>query len=161
MVKTGSGIAKFDARARLTHLLIAKAIAEALFVAGIAVGFYYTAFNPYFRGWSDEADARHVYGWVINEAAPYERVEVQLYIDNSFVASRQANLSRPDVLAEGRALDEWCGFSFETPTLAAGHHEALVYAVHSSGGGVRRTLQLIGRPLRFKVSPGEASRNKP
>jgi hypothetical protein len=157
MVKTDSGTAKFDARARLTHLLIAKSIAEALFVAAIAVGFYYTAFNPYFRGWSDHADARHIYGWVINEASPYERVEVQLYIDNRFVASRQANLSRPDVLAEGRSRDEWCGFEFDTPPLAAGEHEALVYAVHSSGGGARRTLQQIGRPLRFQIRPEEGA----
>jgi hypothetical protein len=76
---------------------------------------------------------------------------VQLYIDGRFVASRVADLSRPDVKAAGRALDEWHGFSFETPPLDPGEHVARVYVVHESGEGVRRTLQLLGDPKRFRV----------
>ena|SRR5918911_774643 len=155
MVKTTHSASK-DSRARLTHLLVAKSIIEALFVAAIAVVFYYTAFNPYFRGWSDAADARQIIGWVTNEAAPKESVEVQLYIDGRFVADRLANRSRPDVLAAGRSQTEACGFQFDTPPLAAGEHEARIYAVHASAGGARRTLQLIGLPLRFQINQEEA-----
>jgi hypothetical protein len=143
-------------RAQLTQLLIAKSVIEALFVAVVAVGFYYTAFSPHFRGWSDVADARRVAGWAVNEAAPSEPVEVQVYIDGRFAGDLLANLPRPDVLAAGRSMTQLCGFQLETPPLAAGEHEARVYAVHASAGGARRTLQLIGVPLHFLITQGEA-----
>jgi hypothetical protein len=140
--------------ARLTRYLIAKSIIEALLIAALAVGFYLTAFNPFFRGSVDGADSRHVSGWALNEHAPELRVEVQLYIDGRFAASRRADLSRADVKAAGRAPDEWHGFSFDTPPLDRGEHEARVYVVHESGAGKRRTLQLIGKPIRF-MSDGQ------
>src|SRR5919205_2831847 len=99
MVKTIPVAATDDARARLTQLLIAKSVIEALFVAAVAVIFYYTAFSPHFRGWSDVADARGVTGWAVNEAAPGTPVEVQVYIDGRFVADGLADRARPDVLA--------------------------------------------------------------
>jgi len=43
--------------ARLTHFLIGKSIAEALFVAALAVCFTFQSFNPYFRGTLDVTDA--------------------------------------------------------------------------------------------------------
>lgn len=145
-----------DARARLTQLLIAKSVIEALFVAVVAVGFFYTAFSPHFRGWSDRADAKAVSGWAVNEAEPDKPVEVQVYIDGRFAGFGLANLSRPDVLKAGRSTTDLCGFQLETPPLPAGEHEARVYAVHPSAGGARRTLQQIGLPLRFRVAPEEA-----
>lgn len=137
---------------RLSHLLIAKSILESLFVAILATGFFYQTFNPYFRGSFDSVDARGAAGWAVNEREPTVRVEVQLYIDGRFAASRPADAHRPDVHAAGRAADEWHGFAFDMPSLAPGDHEARVYAVHQSGGGVRRTLQMIGTPLRFSVT---------
>jgi hypothetical protein len=143
------------ARAHLTNFLIAKSIIEALFVGALAVGFYLTAFTPFFRGSLDLADARNVAGWVVNKAQPDARVEVQLYIDGRFAGNRWADLSRPDVKLAGRAEDENHGFAFDTPSLPAGQHEARVYAVHVSGEGQRRTLQLIGKPLIFNVGQSE------
>jgi hypothetical protein len=143
-------------RARLAHFLIGKAIAETLFVGALAVGFYLTAFTPFFRGSLDLADSRHVAGWVINEREPLARVEVQLYIDGRFAGNHEADVARPDVLAAGRASDEGHGFVFDTPPLPAGEHEARVYAVHASGEGQRRTLQLVDKPLVFTVAAGEA-----
>jgi hypothetical protein len=143
-------------RARLTNFLIAKSIIEALFVGALAVGFYLTAFTPFFRGTLDDADARRVAGWVVNQAEPQAHVEVQLYIDGRFAGNRTADLSRPDVKAAGRAEDEAHGFIFDTPPLPAGQHEARVYAVHMSGEGQRRTLQLVGKPLVFGVTASEA-----
>jgi hypothetical protein len=76
---------------------------------------------------------------------------VQLFVDDRFVATTFANLSRPDVLQAGWSRDEWHGFSFPIANLSAGVHEANLYAVHESGGGLRRTLQLLGYPIRFSV----------
>lgn len=143
-------------RARLAHFLIGKSVVETLLVGALAVGFYLTAFTPYFRGSLDAADSRRVAGWVVNHNDPQARVEVQLYVDGRFVAHRAADAPRPDVLAAGRAADERHGFVFDTPPLTAGQHEARVYAVHASGEGQRRTLQLLDKPLTFTVAPGEA-----
>lgn len=142
------------ARARLAHLIIAKSIAEALLVSAFAVGFYYFAFNPHFRGSVDTVDERRISGWVTDESRPAERVEVQLYLDGKFAASRLADEPRPDIREAGRAPDERHGFTFPLSTREPGEHEARVYAVHASSGGVRRTLQLIGPPLRFTVGAG-------
>ena len=142
-----------QARVRLAHLLIAKSIAEALFIGALAVGFYYFAFNPHFRGAVDEASAHSISGWVVDEARPTAHVEVQLYLDGKFVASRLADEVRPDIYAAGRAADERHGFTFPLEVRAGGEHEARVYAVHASGGEVRRTLQLVGRAMRFHITP--------
>ncbi|HKC64293.1 MAG TPA: hypothetical protein VKB86_11680 [Pyrinomonadaceae bacterium] len=140
-----------DARTRLTNYLILKSIIEVLFVGALAVGFYLTAFAPYFRGWLDSANAKHVEGWIVNLTEPQSHVEVQLYIDGQFAGDRAADMPRLDVKASGRTQDEMHGFVFDTPQLPAGQHEARVYAVHASGQGQRRTLQLIGKPLVFSV----------
>ncbi|HEX8473440.1 MAG TPA: hypothetical protein VF666_05375 [Pyrinomonadaceae bacterium] len=145
-------------RRRLTHLLVAKSMLEVLFVAGLAVGLHYVFFNPYFRGWT-EMNGRQVSGWAIREDEPYRRVEVQLYIDDHFAGSQIATGARPDVVRAGRARDEWNGFNFDIPTtLARGEHEARVYVVHESGGGVRRTLQQLGHPLRFRVDESDGEK---
>lgn len=145
-----------EARKRLTNYLIVKSIIEILFVGALAIGFYLTAFAPFFRGALDTADARNIAGWAVNQDEPQGHVEVQLYIDGQFAGDRMADIARPDVKAAGRALDERHGFVFDTPPLANGEHEARVYAVHESGQGQRRTLQLIGKPLHFTVAPNEA-----
>jgi hypothetical protein len=140
---------------RLTNYLIVKSIAEVLFVGTLAIGFYLTAFAPFYRGTLDYADARNIAGWVVNKAEPQGHVEVQLYVDGKFAGNRFADVSRPDVKAAGRAEDELHGFVFDTPALKAGEYEARVYAVHESGQGERRTLQLIGKPLHFSVAANE------
>ena len=137
--------------ARVADFVIAKAVIESLFVAALALGFYLNTFNPFFRGWVDEANRERVAGWAVNLRAPDARVEVQLYIDGNFVASRKAEAPRPDLVEAGRARDPLHGFSFETPALSRGQHEARVYAVHASNGDVRRTMQLVGKPLLFTV----------
>jgi hypothetical protein len=137
-------------RRKLSQLLIAKSIAETLLVATIAVFFYLTLFPPYFRGWG-EATEHEIAGWAVNEAAPLERVEVQLFIDGKLVAGGLANHSRPDVLAAGWSTDEWHGYSFAVPPMATGEHVAQIYALHSNRDGTRRTLQLLGDSIRFRA----------
>ncbi|HYE64056.1 MAG TPA: hypothetical protein VD966_00655 [Pyrinomonadaceae bacterium] len=140
-----------------SHLLIATPIAAALLLGAVSVGFYLKFFPTHFRGAAEITDQHKIAGWVVNESAPKERVEVQLYIDGRFVAGQTANLSRPDVVAAGRAVDEWCGYSFEMPALDAGEHEARVFAVHTVGDGAYRTLQLVVTPMRFKIDVGDGA----
>ena len=137
-------------RLTLFRILIGKSIAETLFVATLAIGFFFSAFPPYFHGFG-EATPDSIAGWAVNNRAPWERVEVQLFIDGRFSASGVANLSRPDVSSAGWARDEWHGYNFPVSSLSVGTHEANVYAVHESAGGLRRTLQLLGYPIRFSV----------
>lgn len=136
---------------RLVHILLAKAIADTLFVGALAVIFFAFTFPPHFKGWG-EATPDSISGWAVNTASPWERVELQLFIDDQFVTTGLANRSRPDVLAAGWSRDEWNGYRFELPSIKAGEHVAHVYAVHASAGGLRQTLQLVGDPIRFSVN---------
>ena len=119
-------------------------------MAALAVGFFFTAFPPYFHGFG-EATPDSISGWAVDTSARWDRVEVQLFIDDRFVASGVANLARPDVQQAGWSNDQWHGFSFPVSGLSVGHHEASVYAVHKSSRGSRRTLQLLGYPIKFSV----------
>lgn len=138
-------------RAKLIHLLISKSMAEALLITAVAVGFYFATTNPNLRGVLDIADRSWVTGWAVDEAHPWSRVEVQLFIDGRFAADSVADKSRPDVHRAKRAPDDWHGFAFMTPQLSPGDHEARVYAVHSNGSGTRKTLQQIGKPFHFRI----------
>ena len=138
---------------RLVNLLIAKSILETILVGTIAVVVYLNAFPPTFHGWGEAvAGTRSISGWVVSDADPWRRVEVQLFIDGKLIGTTAAYLSRPDVVAAGWSKDEWHGYSFAVDGLASGSHEAKVYALHSSGNGSRYTLQMLGDPIRFEVN---------
>ena len=135
---------------KLVHALIAKSLAETILVATLGIVFYLSACPPYFHGWG-EASGGSISGWAVDHSAPWSRVQVQLFIDGNFVATATANQSRADVVNSGWARDEWHGYRFSAPLLPAGVHEARVYALHSSGGGIRQSLQLVGDPISFLV----------
>jgi len=138
---------------RLVNLLIAKSILETILVGTIAVVVYLNAFPPTFHGWGEAvAESKSISGWVVNDADPWGRVEVQLFIDGKLTGTQVAQLSRPDVVKAGWSKDEWHGYNFTVAGLAPGSHEARVYALHSSGSGARYTLQMLGDPIRFEVS---------
>ena len=146
---------------KLVNILIGKAIIETLLVGAIAVWFYASAFPPSFRGWGEILENSHsVVGWAVNNAVPEQRVEVQLFVDGEFFETQIANQSRPDVKAAGWATDEWHGYKFELIGLNEGAHEVRIYAPHSSGAGVRYTLQLLGDPIRFTVNSGGTWRRR-
>jgi hypothetical protein len=135
---------------KLVNLLIAKSILETIFVGTIAVLVYVKLFPPTFHGWGEAVvEARAISGWVVNNAKPWDHVEVQLFVDGRFMGTQVAQLSRPDVAAAGWAKDEWHGYSFFIGNLATGSHEAKVYALHRSGN--RYTLQMLGDPIPFEV----------
>ena len=145
---------------QLVNLLIAKSVLETILVATIALVVYLKAFPPNFHGWGEAVTAsQSIAGWVVSDADPWRRVEVQLFVDGKLVGTQVASLSRPDVLAAGWSRDEWNGYSFPVAALSPGVHEARVYALHSSGKGARYTLQLLGDPIQFEVRPdGSLSR---
>ena len=136
-------------RPQLVNLLIGKSILETLFVATLAVVVWTNAFPPTFHGWGEALNSQAIAGWAVNNASPWERVEVQLFIDGKLYASQVAQLSRPDVASRGWAKDEWHGYNFAVTGLAPGPHEARVYALHRNGE--RMTLQLLGDPIPFAV----------
>ena len=137
---------------QLVNLLIAKSVLETILVGTIAVVVYLKAFPPTFHGWGEAvAASQSISGWVVSDADPWRRVEVQLFVDGKLVGTQVAYLSRPDVVAAGWAKDEWHGYSFQVAGLNPGTHEARVYALHSSGNGARYTLQLLGDPIQFEV----------
>ncbi len=139
---------------QLVNLLIAKSLIETVLVGTIAVVVYLNAFPPTFHGWGEAvAISKSIAGWVVDDANPWRRVEVQLFIDGKLIGTQVGHLSRPDVSAAGWARDEWHGYSFTVDGLAPGSHEARVYALHSSANGGRYTLQLLGDPIRFEVNP--------
>ncbi|HEX9919385.1 MAG TPA: hypothetical protein VGA87_09470 [Pyrinomonadaceae bacterium] len=148
---------------RLTHALIAKSLAEGLFVVALAVYFSYTSFNPYFRGSVDMADGRVVTGWVVNHAARGERVEVYLYVDGHFVSRRLADAPRPDVFKAGWSLDPYHGFVFDLPPLPPNRtYEARVYAMHAdSDDPARRALQEFDAAKQFSVTADGANSSVP
>lgn len=134
---------------KLVNLLIAKSILETIFVGTLAVVVYTRAFPPTFHGWGEAVVAsQSISGWAVDDADPWRRVEVQLFVDGKFAGTQVAQLSRPDVMAAGWAKDEWHGYSFVVNDLNEGTHEARVYALHRSGD--RYTLQLLGDPITFE-----------
>jgi hypothetical protein len=135
-------------RSQLVHILIGKSILETLLVGTIAVVVFLNVFPPTFKGWGEYVTETHsIAGWAVNNAAPWDRVEVQLFIDGKLFGSQVAQVSRSDVAAAGWAKDEWHGYNFPISTLTPGNHEARVYALHRSGD--RLTLQLLGDPIPF------------
>ena len=140
-------------KSQLVNLLIGKSIAETVLVGAIAVIVYLNVFPPTFYGWGEAVtETWSIAGWAVNDADPWERVQVQLFIDGKLSGAQVANQSRPDVMAAGWAKDEWHGYNFPLRSLPPGTHEARVYAVRESGGGTRYTLQLLGDPVRFVVN---------
>jgi len=135
---------------KLVNILLAKSIIETIFVGALAVVVYTKLFPPTFHGWGEAVvEARSISGWAVDNADPWRRVEVQLFVDGKLVGTQVGQLSRPDVVSAGWARDEWHGYSFVVSGLSVGMHEARVYALHKSGE--RYTLRMLGDPIRFEM----------
>lgn len=139
--------------AKLVRLLLAKSILETIFVGTLAVVVYVKLFPPTFHGWGEAVvETQSISGWAVDDANPWRRVEVQLFVDGKFMGTQVAQSSRPDVVAAGWAKDEWHGYNFVVTGLSEGKHEARVYALHRNGS--RYTLQLLGDPILFDWKRG-------
>lgn len=132
------------------QIIFAALVALTLCAGAYAVWTEHATFPPALRGFGEVTRRGEVAGWAVDASRPGRRVEVQVYVDGRFVAHGEAALPRPDVLAAGRSADENCGYSFALPALAAGAHEARVYALHAPGRGRGpRTLKQLGNALHF------------
>src|SRR5688500_19599020 len=75
-------------RSQLVHILIGKSILETLLVGTIAVVVFLKVFPPTFKGWGEHVEqTQSIAGWAVNAAAPWARVEVQLFIDGKLHGS--------------------------------------------------------------------------
>lgn len=138
---------------RLVNVLIAKSILETVFVGVVAVVVHLSAFPPFFQGWGEAViETQTIHGWVVNYAKPWDRVQVQLYIDGRFRGRDVAMHDRPDIVTAGWSKDPYHGYGFTTPKMEPGIHEARVYAVHGSGDGELYTLQMVGEPIKFQIN---------
>lgn len=139
-----------------THLLKAIIIKAGLeiFVICAAVSLAaYSHISPPLRGAIDVAESTRIAGWAFDPDEPNSRLEVQLFIDGQFVASKIANEKREDLVKRGAANDAQHGFnfSFQPKQISSGKHNVQVFAVHS-GAGVHKSLLSITRtPLTFEV----------
>lgn len=141
-----------ERRGKLVHALLVKSLVEALFLATLIALFAFDTFPP-IRG-SVEVAPYGINGWAVNTVKPWERVEVQLFIDQKLAARFEANNSRPDVVQAGFAKDEWHGYHFPLTSIDRGVHQARVYGIHESGSAARRTMQSIGDPVYFELRDG-------
>jgi hypothetical protein len=138
-------------RATFIKVLIGKSIFEGLIVTALAASLLLMTTNRALHGWLEQADARTVSGWAVDDGNPASHAEVQLFIDGNFVEQKTAEGSQSQNAQANTAHDRH-GFVFKTPLLSAGEHEARVYVVHRASPS-RRTLQMIGNPIRFRILP--------
>lgn len=132
------------AATKLLRAVIAKAGLEflvLLFAISLAA---YSHLNPPIRGALDVADATRVAGWAYDPREPNAQLEVQLFIDEQFVATRRADEQREDLVQAGAAQNAWHGFTFPMPPLQlkSGKHRVTVYAVRSGGRHNKSLLAL-------------------
>ena len=139
---------------RLLVAVIAKSFVEILFICAVATLAAFAYFNPALRGDVDVVDAKHIEGWAYNPLAADERLEVQLFIDNRFVATTRADSSRDDLVRAGAIPDAHHGFSFtlNDKQFGRGRHRAWIYVVHKTPRDFRTLLLISNRKLIFEVA---------
>ena len=138
---------------KLLRAIIVKSFLEILFVCFLATWAAFTNYSPLLRGALDQADQRRVAGWAHDPQAPTEALEVQLFIDDRFVATRTANERRDDLVRAGATTLPTHGFSFELGDvrLADGEHTVQVYAVRRAAGAHKMLVPLSREPVLFQV----------
>ncbi len=138
---------------KLLRAVLAKAGLEFL-VLLLAISLAaYSHLNPPIRGAIDVADVTRVAGWAYDPREPDAHLEVQLFIDEQFVATRRADESRADLVRAGAAQNAQHGFTFAVPALqlAAGKHRVTVYALRAGGGKNKALLALTKKEYWLEI----------
>jgi hypothetical protein len=138
---------------RLLHAVIAKSVVEISFVCLIATLAAFSNFSPMLRGHIDVADQTRITGWVHDPLAPETVIQVQLFIDGKFVASRAADEPREDLVAAGATSKPNHGFTFSLKALSLtrGKHTAQVYALRETSGANKALIPISRSPRTFQV----------
>ncbi|NHN85311.1 glycosyltransferase [Acetobacter musti] len=82
------------------------------------------------HGWLDFADRTRICGWAWNEDQPWEKLRVDVFVDDEYLTTVSAADQRPDLAASGFGTG-WAGFTlnFSKPlSLSEGHMIAVRYA---------------------------------
>ena len=140
---------------KLLQAIIAKAGLEFLLIIGAVSLAAYSHLNPPIRGAIDVAGPQHIAGWAYDPREPNANLEVQLFIDGRFVATRMADEPREDLVTAGAAENAQHGFNFalETPGLTLGKHLVNVYAVRPGGARNKSLLSLTKKTYEFEIKP--------
>jgi hypothetical protein len=144
---------------KLLRAVIAKSFLELLFICFLATWAAFTNYSPLLRGAIDQADQTRVAGWAHDPQAPAEALEVQLFIDDRFVATRRADERRNDLVQAGATTLPEHGFSFDLSALqlVPGEHRAQVYALRTAAGINKMLVPLSREPVVFRVNPRQSS----
>lgn len=139
---------------RLLRAVVAKSFVEIALVCVAATLAAFSNFSPLLRGAIDVADAARIAGWAHDPHAPEEALEVQLFIDNQFVATQRAAERRDDLVQAGATRHARHGFTFLLTELrlAPGRHSAQVYAVRNAGAEHKVLLPLARSQATFSVA---------
>jgi hypothetical protein len=139
---------------RLLRAVLAKSFIEIALVCLVATLAAFSNFSPLLRGAIDVADGTHIAGWAHDPRAPEEAVEVQLFIDDQFVATRRATEARADLVRAGATRHPDHGFTFPLTELrlSPGVHSAQVYAVRNSGTEHKVLLPLARTQATFNIA---------
>lgn len=139
---------------KLLRAIIGKAFVEIALVCVVATLAAFTTFSPQLRGAIDVADQSRVAGWAHDPQTPDMPLEVQLFIDGKFLASKLADELRDDLVKAGATSRPNHGYSFsiEGMNLSTGDHSAQVYAVRNAAGSSKILLPITSSPRKFQVS---------
>jgi len=137
---------------RLLRAVLVKLFAEILFVCAVVSFAAFAYFNPALRGEIEVVNSERVEGWAYNPLATDERLEVQLFIDDRFVAATRADRQHDGLVARaGRQVDHCFSFTLAGQPLSTGRHRAQVYVVHGTPGSSRTLLPITKRGRLFEV----------
>lgn len=138
---------------KLLRAVIAKTFLELLFICVIATLAAFKNYSPLLRGAIDVADQTRVSGWAHDPQTPGESLEVQLFIDDQFIATQRADQRRDDLVRAGAARLPNHGFRFDLAfiKLTEGRHAAQVYAVRTAAGTNKMLLPLAKQPVVFDL----------
>ena len=134
----------------LSRALLAKSLAEMLFVC-FAVSFTAFAYlRTCIRGEIQVADATHVQGWALDRLRSNHPLELQLFIDDQFFGTTTARDALP-AASNSKAQGHAFIFQFETHPLPPGEHSVKVYALERASLQNFTLRSVTLRPQFFQV----------
>lgn len=136
---------------RLLSAVLIKTAAEILLVCVVASLAAFKTFSPQLRGAIDIADQTHIAGWVNDPRLPETSLEVQLFIDDRFIATTLADKPRQDLVNANVTKRHNHGFNFDLDQLqlSPGKHSAQVYAVRDAAGESKILIPIVASPITF------------